>query len=141
MPATATFSDARAQLAPVAQLARYAGASVTALAADTGVYLVLGGLGLAPAIAGGIGYLIGLALHYALSVSLVFDARASGKRHRRLVAEFAASGLAGLALTAAVIAIGTGLLGLALLPAKAAAVAISFAAVYALRRAVVFAAR
>ncbi|RTL66447.1 MAG: GtrA family protein [Hyphomicrobiales bacterium] len=122
------------------QFLRYVGVSVAALAADTCVYLGLAWSGLPPVAAGAAGYLVGLAAHYILSVALVFDAEASGKRQRRLVAEFVASGLFGLALTTCVISMATGL-GLALLAAKVVAVALSFAAVYMLRRSVVFAAR
>lgn len=122
------------------QFLRYTGVSVAALAVDTGFYLGLAWSGLPPVAAGAAGYLIGLAAHYALSIALVFDAQASGKRQRRLVAEFVASGLFGLVLTACVISAATGV-GLALLPAKIVAVALSFTAVYMLRRAVVFAAR
>jgi putative flippase GtrA len=119
----------------------YAAVSGVALAADTGAYLALAWLGLLPALAGAAGYLIGLALHYALSVTFVFDAQATGKSPHRLIVEFGASGLAGLLLTAAAIAFSTGILGLSLVAAKSIAVIASFAAVYALRRFVVFAAR
>jgi putative flippase GtrA len=143
MPAIAALASGRAGFLariPTEPL-RYAGVSVVALAADTAIYLALAWIGVLPAIAGGIGYLIGLALHYVLSVRFVFDAKASRKSDRRLMAEFAASGLAGLALTAAVIGLATSALGLPLLPAKVIAVALSFVVVYFVRRAVVFAAR
>lgn len=119
---------------------RYAGVSVAALAADTSIYMALAVVGMMPALAGGIGYLAGLALHYVLSVRFVFDAKSSGKSQRRLMAEFAASGLAGLALTAVIIAFATSVVSMQLLPAKVVAVVASFAAVYFVRRAVVFAA-
>lgn len=124
-----------------AQFLRYAGVSVAALALDTGAFLALCKLGVVPAAAGGIGYLAGLVLHYVLSIRHVFDAEASGKPHRRLFTEFAASGLAGLALTSIVIALATGGLGLSPLPAKLIAVGLSFVAVYLMRQALVFAAR
>jgi putative flippase GtrA len=142
MPALAAFDAERVGLLSrvPAQFLRYAGVSVAALAADTCVYLGLAWSGLSPVAAGAAGYLVGLAAHYVLSVALVFDAEASGKCQRRLVAEFVASGLFGLILTACVISVATGL-GLALLPAKIVAVALSFAAVDMLRRSVGFAAR
>ena len=123
------------------RLLTYAAVSVGALVADTGCYLALSWVGVAPALGGGFGYLVGLALHYVLSVTFVFDARQTGKRHQRLFAEFAASGLAGLALTIGVISIATGGLGLSLLPAKVIAVAVSFVAVYVMRKSLVFATR
>lgn len=128
---------ARTSVEPLA----YAAVSIAALTADTGIYLALAWLGLLPALAGASGYLTGLALHYALSVTFVFNARATGKSRHRLVLEFAASGVAGLLLTSAIIALGTGILGLSLVAAKAASVIISFAAVYGIRRAFVFVAR
>lgn len=123
------------------QVSRYALVSIAALAIDSGVYLVTALGGLAPALAGVAGYAAGMLAHYLLSIVWVFDARASGKGQVRLAAEFAASGLLGLALTAATIALATGALGLALVPAKLLAIAASFLAVFLLRRTVVFAAR
>lgn len=138
LPAGHRFSTlARISVEPLA----YAAVSGAALTADTGIYLALAWLGLLPALAGAVGYLIGLAFHYAMSVSFVFDARATGKSRHRLILEFAASGVAGLLLTAAIIAFGTAVLGLSLVAAKVVSVLISFAAVYGIRRAFVFAAR
>ena len=93
------------------------------------------------ALAGAIGYACGLALHYMLSVRFVFDAAAAHKGQSRLVAEFALSGLAGMAITALVIAVTVDLGGMPLLPAKILAVGVSFLVVFALRRGVVFAGR
>ena len=83
----------------------------------------------------------GLALHYMLSVRFVFDAPAAHKGQSRLVAEFALSGLAGMAITALVIAVTVDFGGMPLLPAKILAVGVSFLVVFALRRRVVFAGR
>lgn len=124
-----------------AQAASYLAVSVLALACDTGVYLALATLGVTPMLAGGTGYALGLLAHYLLSRLFVFDARATTKSSARLFAEFAASGLVGLGLTMAVIAAAVGGLGLALLPAKIAAVGLSFVAVFFIRKYVVFAAR
>jgi putative flippase GtrA len=76
-----------------------------------------------------------------LSVRYVFDARAAHKGQSRLFAEFAVSGLAGMAITALVIAATVDLAGLPLLPAKILAVGASFLVVFALRRGVVFSGR
>ena len=128
-------------LAIVPQLSRYTLVSGLALALDFAVYLLLAGGGTNVTLAGVAGYACGLALHYVLSVRLVFDPQASNKAQGRLLAEFALTGLAGMAITALVIALATDLVGLPLLPAKMLAVGASFLVVFALRRGVVFARR
>lgn len=120
------------------QALAYLVVSALALACDTGTYLVVAVLGLSAAKAGAIGYLLGLGVHYGLSRTFVFDARATNKPEAQLFLEFAASGLLGLALTVTVIATTVDILGLALLPAKVAAIAISFVSVFLIRRFVVF---
>lgn len=127
-------------LVSIPQAARYGAVSVLALALDTGVYVALAGAGIRPAAAGAIGYVLGLVLHFLLSRAFVFDAVPAAKGDIRLFVEFAATGVAGLALTALTIAMATAGLGLDLLTAKAIAVAASFTAVYLARRTLVFAA-
>ena len=122
-----------------AQLSRYSAASALALALDFTVYLAFTGFGMSPPLAGVIGYAGGMILHYLLSTRFVFDARATDKVHARLFGEFALSGLAGMGITALVIALATGAAGLAALPAKVLAAGSSFLVVFAVRRAVVFA--
>ena len=133
------------KLAPVLtilpQFSRYTLVSGLALILDFAVYLLLAAGGMQVALAGALGYACGLALHYMLSVRYVFDARAAHKGQSRLFAEFAVSGLAGMAITALVIAATVDLAGLPLLPAKILAVGASFLVVFALRRGVVFAGR
>jgi putative flippase GtrA len=133
------------RLAPVLgllpQLSRYTVVSALALIVDFTVYLLLGAGGMTGALAGAIGYACGLALHYMLSVRYVFDAAAAHKGRSRLITEFALSGLAGMAITALVIAVTVDFGGMPLLPAKILAVGISFLIVFALRRSVVFAGR
>lgn len=131
----------RPLLAVAPQLSRYTVVSALALLLDFAVYLLVAAAGAWPAAAGVIGYACGLGLHYILSVRYVFDARAAAKTEARLLAEFALSGLAGMAITALVIAATTDLAGLPLLPAKVLAVGSSFLVVFALRRGVVFADR
>ena len=123
------------------QFSRYTLVSGLALILDFAVYLLLAAGGMQVALAGALGYACGLALHYMLSVRYVFDARAAHKGQSRLFAEFAVSGLAGMAITALVIAATVDLAGLPLLPAKILAVGASFLVVFALRRGVVFAGR
>ena len=123
------------------QLSRYTIVSALALVLDFTVYLLLATGGMTVALAGAIGYACGLALHYMLSVRYVFDAAAAHKGKSRLITEFALSGLAGMAITALVIAVAVDLGGIPLLPAKILAVGVSFLVVFALRRSVVFAGR
>jgi putative flippase GtrA len=135
----------RRKLAParaiLPQLSRYTLVSALALILDFAVYLLLAAGGTKVALAGALGYACGLALHYVLSVRYVFDARAAHKGQYRLFAEFAVSGLAGMAITALVIAAAVEVCGMPLLPAKALAVGMSFLVVFVLRRSVVFAGR
>lgn len=116
----------------------YLAVSALALVCDTGAYLLVAKLGAGAALAGAVGYMLGMGLHYGLSRTVVFDAQVAGKGEVRLFAEFVASGLAGLAITVAVIWVAVDALGLALLPAKIGAVAVSFIGVFLLRRFVVF---
>jgi putative flippase GtrA len=133
------------QLAPVLavlpQFSRYTLVSALALILDFAVYLLLAAGGTKVALAGALGYACGLALHYVLSVRYVFDAQAAHKAQSRLFAEFAVSGLAGMAITALVIAAAVDAGDMPLLPAKAVAVGVSFLVVFVLRRSVVFAGR
>ena len=128
-----------ALIAVLPQLSRYSLVSALALALDFTVYLALMKLAMGPPLAGAIGYALGTGLHYLLSTRFVFDARATDKVQARLFGEFALSGLAGMGITALVIALATEAAGLAALPAKVLAATASFLVVFALRRTVVFA--
>ena len=59
-----------------------------------------------PTLSGVVGYACGIVLHYQLSRRFVFATAASQKSAHRRFVEFVASGLIGLAVTAAVIAAG-----------------------------------
>jgi GtrA-like protein. len=80
-------------------------------------------------------------LHFSMSTRYVFKRRPIAKSDARLFTEFVVTGLIGLLVTAVVIATATDMLGLSALMAKVLAVMMSFAAVFMLRRSVVFAAR
>ena len=97
----------RALIAVVPQLSRYTLVSALALVLDFTVYLALTTRRMSPPLAGAIGYALGIALHYLLSARFVFDARATDKVQARLFGEFALSGLAGMGITALVIALAT----------------------------------
>ena len=128
-----------ARLAVLPQLSRYAIVSAMALALDFAVFLSLNAAFGHPTLAGVIGYGCGIVLHYFLSRHFVFNAMRSKKSAHRLFTEFVASGLIGLAVTAVVIAVATGPLGLSPIIAKILAAGGSFIGVFLIRRTVVFA--
>lgn len=117
---------------------RYSLVSAAALACDVAVYALLLRAGLFAGLAGALGYVAGLCIHYRLSASWVFPDRTGRRQAIPTFAKFAATGVLGLSLTAAIIGAvtGTGLAGP--LAAKAVAVVTSYVAVFLLRRAVVF---
>lgn len=121
------------------QLGRYAIVSALALALDFAVFLALNDTFGYPTLAGVIGYSVGIGLHFLLSRRFVFAAGRSPKAAHRLFGEFVASGLVGLAVTAAVIALATGTFGLAPIAAKVLAAGASFLGVFLIRRTIVFA--
>lgn len=126
------------RLAP--QFSRYVAVSVFALGVDFSVFLALTHVGLFKAsLAGVIGYAVGLVLHFVLSTSFVFERRGLEKSRRRLFAEFAASGLVGVCITWAIIALAVDTIHLPAIVGKVLAVGISFVAVYLMRRTFVFA--
>jgi putative flippase GtrA len=129
----------RAIAAVAPQLSRYVVVSALALAVDFAVFLGLNGAIGHPTFAGVLGYACGIVVHYHLSKHFVFDAARSPKSARRQFGEFVASGIIGLAVTAAVIAVATGALGIPALAAKVLAAAASFIGVYLIRRTIVFA--
>ncbi|HEY7669055.1 MAG TPA: GtrA family protein [Hyphomicrobium sp.] len=127
------------RLAVMPQLSRYAIVSVLSLALDFAVFLALNGaLGL-PTLAGVSGYGCGILLHYHLSRRFVFDTSRSLKSGHRMLSEFVASGLIGLAVTAGVIALATTGFGWSPIIAKVAAAGASFLGVFLIRRTIVFA--
>lgn len=123
------------------QLSRYSVVSAMAFALDVSVFLSLANSGVPAALAGVTGYVMGMLLHYSMSARFVFKRRAVDKSDARLFTEFVASGIVGLAVTVAVIWVAVGAFQMSALAAKVLAAALSFAAVFALRRTVVFAAR
>jgi putative flippase GtrA len=120
----------------------YVGASAAALGFDMGLFLLMLGLGMAPALASAGGYLIGILVHWLISSRLVFvdhAARDVGARNRQK-ALFVASALVGLAITVGVVGVGHAL-GFDPRLAKLAAIFVSFQTTYLLRKAFVFAPR
>ncbi len=118
----------------------YAGASVLALATDTGLFLLLLDSGLSPLWASTLGYIMGILVHWLVSSRLVFAdgaaARGSDER-RKQKALFVGSALVGLAITSAIVGGGVAM-GFDPRFAKLVAIVVSFQATYLLRRHVVF---
>ncbi len=118
---------------------KYLIASVLALAADMGSFLILLDAGLAAVAASSLGYAIGIVAHWLLSSRTVFAVGVAerGPARTKQKAMFVMSALVGLALTTAIV--GTGdLAGLDPRLAKIFAVGVSFVATWLLRQRVVF---
>ena len=120
---------------------RYLAASAVALGFDMGSFLVLLAAGVPAAPASALSYALGILVHWFISSRAVFadGVAARGPARTRQKALFVASALVGLALTAAVVGLGSAL-GLDPRLAKIAAVGVSFSATWLLRARIVFAA-
>jgi putative flippase GtrA len=120
-------------------LARYLLASVVALGADVGTFLLLLAIGSAAAPASAAGYALGIVAHWLLSSRTVFVAgvAARGPERNRQKVMFVASALLGLLLTTMVVAAGTAA-GIDPRLAKLAAIGLSFSVTWLLRSRVIF---
>ena len=123
------------------ELSYYTIVSVIALGVDLAVFKMLLIGGMRAALAGIVGYGVGLVLHYMLSVRYVFETAGSAKSGARRFGEFALSGGVGVAITWAVILAATDFAHLPAMLGKIAAVGTSFVVVFLLRRGIVFAGR
>ena len=119
---------------------RYFMASAGALALDTAIFLAGLKVGMPPVAAAGAGYSAGLVLHWLLSSRAVFTGSLAekGAQRRQQQVLFLGSALAGLAITMAIVGVGSAL-GLDPRLAKLAAIAVSFQVTYLLRKNLVFA--
>jgi putative flippase GtrA len=120
---------------------RYVAASAIALASDLALFMLLLNAGMAPIPVSAIGYSAGLLVHWLISSRYVFSRGdncpfVSKRRRQKLL--FVASAMVGLAITSAIVGIGSHL-GLDARLAKLCAIALSFQTTYLLRRTVVFA--
>ena len=115
-------------------------ASGFALGSDAGLFLLLLDAGLPPMAASAVGYCAGILVHWLISSRLVFAdgaaERGTGERHRQKLL-FVGSALVGLAITTAIVGVGTAM-GLDPRLAKLAAILFSFQTTYLLRRHIVF---
>lgn len=120
---------------------QYGLVSLAALAVDLSAFQMLVWTGLAAAYAAAAGYVVGIGAHWVMSSRLVFRSEtyirgSAGRRRQRML--FALSALLGLALTTAIVG-SAELIGMDVRLAKLAAVAMSFQAVWLVRRLYVFA--
>lgn len=123
-----------------AAYSRYLAVSAAALAVDFGSFMALLDLRIPAMLASGLAYGGGIVTHWALSSRAVFAAQLADSvaaRHRQR-ALFAGSALVGLAITISVVGAAT-MGGMDPRLAKLAAIAVSFQAVWLLRRHIVFA--
>jgi putative flippase GtrA len=115
-------------------ITRYLVASVIALAFDVALFSSLVAVEIDPTLASAAGYCAGIVVHWMVSANFVFAGKArEGAALHIQRALFAGSALAGLGITVATVEI-LGRVGVHPIPSKAVAVAVSFFAVYALRK-------
>lgn len=118
--------------------ARYFAASAIALAADFGAYVALIRLaGVYYLVAAPIGFALGLAVIYLLSIGWVFGERRLADA-RMEFAIFASIGITGIGLNQLVIYVGVELLSLSFEFAKLASAAVVFCFNFAARKALLF---
>ncbi len=120
------------------RLLRYTGVNIVSVVVDYAIFLSLMPLLGMPVVASTAGHAVAFSLNYGLSRRFVFLSDGEQKGERRLFAEFMATGVLGLVLTAAVTA--AGIYGLALEPivAKTVAMLITFVTLYIIRSRLVF---
>ena len=113
---------------------RYLAASLIALGFDISVFAALVAFGNDPTIASAIGYCAGIVVHWLISIQFVFvgKTRSGGDLLLQRVL-FAGSAFVGLAITVTTVEL-LGRAGIDPVPAKIAAIAISFFAVYVMRK-------
>lgn len=120
---------------------RYVGASAVALVGDVGLFNLFLLAGWLPVAAAAASYGAGIVIHWLISSRLVFveGARTAGLDRVRQKGLFLGSAFVGLGLTVAIVWAGDRA-GLDANLAKLAAIGVSFAATYVLRKTLVFAA-
>jgi putative flippase GtrA len=119
------------------QMFAYALVSAVALAADTGILVMLTRVGWHYLPASAASFAVGAVVAYVLSVRFVFSVH---RLHNRTLefGYFVALGLAGLAVNSVAMAIAVELLGLSIIAAKALAACCTFTTNFVLRRQLLF---
>ncbi|HRN88228.1 MAG TPA: GtrA family protein [Hyphomicrobium sp.] len=120
------------------RLLRYTGVNAASVAVDYTIFLSLMKLAGMPVLASTIGHAVAFSLNYVLSRKLVFGTAGEHKGEQRLFAEFMATGLLGLALTASITAAGIYLMDFEPIVAKTVAMLITFVTLYIIRSRLVF---
>jgi putative flippase GtrA len=126
----------------IAEASGYLAVSVVALCIDFGIYWLLLGLFAKAFVPAALAYACGLVVHYLLASRLVFKARLKGRgitAETPTFAKYTGTGLAGLAMTAAIVGFATEILGWSAFTAKVLATGFAFVAVYLMQRYAVFA--
>jgi len=122
------------------ELFLYAAVSALALAVDVAVlYLATARFTMPGYLATALAYAIGLAVHYVLSVRYVFTYRRMASQRRIEVTVYALTGLVGILLSAGIVHAGD-LLDQSLAVSKLVAIAVSFIAVFMIRKITLFSA-
>lgn len=122
----------------VRRLMRYTAVNLVSLVVDYAIFLSLTAAFALPVLASMVGYGMAFTLNYHLSRQFVFGNDGMHKGSRRLLAQFMATGVLGVALTAAVTGLGVYGLGYSPAIAKTAAVLICFVTLYVIRSRLVF---
>lgn len=119
---------------------RYVGVSAAALGVDMALFLSLIAGGMVASLASGLGYCVGILVHWFLSSRMVFGGQLADNALARTKQKtlFVASALLGLGLTMLIVGISA-TAGFDPRIAKGIAIAVSFNVTYLLRKAVVFA--
>jgi putative flippase GtrA len=125
----------------IRRLLRYTGVNLVTDTIDYAIFLSITHYFGAPTVASIIGYGCALAINYELSRRYVFLAHLSDKSANRLMAEFLATGILGLVLTAGITGLSVHFLHLSPLLSKTIAVLVCFVALYVVRSRLVFRAK
>ena len=122
----------------IRRLIRYTGVNLASLAVDYGIFFAVMTIAALPVLASVAGYAVAFSFNYKLSRLFVFVGDGAHKSDKRLFTEFMATGVLGIALTAAVTAAGVHLASLAPVLAKTAAMLVCFITLYFVRSRLVF---
>lgn len=127
-------------LANVPRYFRYVAVSAAALGVDMALFLTLIAGGVLATLASGLGYCLGIFVHWFLSSRFVFGAQLAdnGAARTKQKGLFVGSALLGLGLTMLIVGVSAAA-GLDPRAAKIVAIAVSFNVTYLLRKVVVFA--
>jgi putative flippase GtrA len=131
--------DARSgRRARIRRLLRYTGVNLVSLGLDYGIFLPLTDATDLPVLSSMVAYVVALALNYRLSRRYVFGSDGSHKGEKRLFAQFMATAVLGVVLTATVTGVAIYWFEHTPAIAKTIAVLICFVVLYIVRSRLVF---